>query len=130
MKYLKKKKKKKTLKKGICVRCFPECPPVSLSISNPRKSFSIDWGSIGYRLGFWFENLWKMESILSADKQSMVSSFLEIAVGQSADTARQFLQVTLGSHLSSFLRFNCCFFVTLCRNYGLLLMGFGLLSYI
>lgn len=35
-----------------------------------------------------------MESILSADKQSMVSSFLEIAVGQSADTARQFLQAT------------------------------------
>ncbi|KAB1206367.1 UBX domain-containing protein 7 [Morella rubra] len=36
-----------------------------------------------------------MEGILSAtDKQSMVSSFLEIAVGQTADTARQFLQAT------------------------------------
>lgn len=35
-----------------------------------------------------------MEEVLSAtDKQSMVTSFLEIAVGQSADTARQFLQV-------------------------------------
>lgn len=37
-----------------------------------------------------------MEGILSAtDKQSMVSSFLEIAVGQTADTARQFLQVRI-----------------------------------
>ncbi|XP_043715864.1 plant UBX domain-containing protein 7-like isoform X2 [Telopea speciosissima] len=36
-----------------------------------------------------------MESVLTAtEKQSMVSSFLEIAVGQSADTARQFLQAT------------------------------------
>ncbi|KAL7001430.1 hypothetical protein U1Q18_002581 [Sarracenia purpurea var. burkii] len=36
-----------------------------------------------------------MESILSpTDKQIMVSSFLEIAVGQTADTARQFLQAT------------------------------------
>lgn len=36
-----------------------------------------------------------MEGVLSAsDKQSMVSSFLEIAVGQTADTATQFLQVT------------------------------------
>ncbi|KAI3467959.1 hypothetical protein Pfo_024622 [Paulownia fortunei] len=36
-----------------------------------------------------------MESVLSAtDQQSMVSSFLEIAVGQTADTARQFLQAT------------------------------------
>ncbi|KAI3431172.1 UBX domain-containing protein [Psidium guajava] len=36
-----------------------------------------------------------MESVLSpADKQSMISSFLEIAVGQTADTARQFLQAT------------------------------------
>ncbi|XP_022157079.1 plant UBX domain-containing protein 7 [Momordica charantia] len=36
-----------------------------------------------------------MEGVLSAtDKQSMVSSFLEIAVGQTADTARQFLQAT------------------------------------
>ncbi|KAK9275378.1 hypothetical protein L1049_022642 [Liquidambar formosana] len=36
-----------------------------------------------------------MEGVLSpTDKQSMVSSFLEIAVGQSADTARQFLQAT------------------------------------
>jgi hypothetical protein len=35
-----------------------------------------------------------MEGVLSAtDKQSMVSSFLEIAVGQTADTATQFLQV-------------------------------------
>lgn len=35
-----------------------------------------------------------MEGILSAtDQQSMVSSFLEIAVGQTAETARQFLQV-------------------------------------
>lgn len=36
-----------------------------------------------------------MEGVLSADKQNMVSSFLEIAVGQTADTARQFLQVTI-----------------------------------
>lgn len=37
-----------------------------------------------------------MEEMLSAsDQQSMVSSFLEIAVGQTADTARQFLQVLL-----------------------------------
>ncbi|KAJ4710245.1 UBX domain-containing protein [Melia azedarach] len=36
-----------------------------------------------------------MESVLSAnDKQSMVSSFLEIAVGQTAETAMQFLQAT------------------------------------
>jgi hypothetical protein len=35
-----------------------------------------------------------MEGMLSAnDEQSMVSSFLEIAVGQTAETARQFLQV-------------------------------------
>lgn len=36
-----------------------------------------------------------MEGILSAtDQQSMVSSFLEIAVGQTAETARQFLQAS------------------------------------
>lgn len=36
-----------------------------------------------------------MDSVLSAnDKQSMVSSFLEIAVGQTAETAIQFLQAT------------------------------------
>ncbi|KAF9677513.1 hypothetical protein SADUNF_Sadunf08G0115500 [Salix dunnii] len=36
-----------------------------------------------------------MEGMLSAnDEQSMVSSFLEIAVGQTAETARQFLQAT------------------------------------
>ncbi|KAH9658734.1 Plant UBX domain-containing protein 7 [Citrus sinensis] len=36
-----------------------------------------------------------MDSVLSAnDKQSMVSSFLEIAVGQTAETAVQFLQAT------------------------------------
>ncbi|KAL5554127.1 hypothetical protein UlMin_041528 [Ulmus minor] len=36
-----------------------------------------------------------MEGMLSSsDQQSMVSSFLEIAVGQTADTARQFLQAT------------------------------------
>ncbi|KAK9106444.1 hypothetical protein Syun_022455 [Stephania yunnanensis] len=36
-----------------------------------------------------------MESVLTAmEKQTMVSSFLEIAVGQSAETARQFLQAT------------------------------------
>ncbi|XP_042509351.1 plant UBX domain-containing protein 7-like [Macadamia integrifolia] len=36
-----------------------------------------------------------MERVLTAsEKQSMVSSFLEIAVGQSAETARQFLQAT------------------------------------
>ncbi|CAK9141732.1 unnamed protein product [Ilex paraguariensis] len=36
-----------------------------------------------------------MEGFTSAtDQQSMVSSFLEIAVGQTADTARQFLQAT------------------------------------
>lgn len=72
-----------------------------------------------------------MESILSADKQNMVSSFLEIAVGQSADTARQFLQVTLDSRLFSFLRFNyffiAIFFVEFCGNYGLLMMGFSLI---
>lgn len=37
-----------------------------------------------------------MESVASAvDQQSMVSSFLEIAVGQTAETARRFLQVIL-----------------------------------
>ena len=37
-----------------------------------------------------------MEGVLSStDKQSMVSSFLEIAVGQTADTAKQFLQVMI-----------------------------------
>ncbi|XP_042058543.1 plant UBX domain-containing protein 7-like isoform X2 [Salvia splendens] len=36
-----------------------------------------------------------MESVLSAvDQQRLVSSFLEIAIGQTADTARQFLQAT------------------------------------
>ncbi|KAL8172318.1 hypothetical protein V2J09_024122 [Rumex salicifolius] len=36
-----------------------------------------------------------MEGTLApADKESMISSFLEIAVGQTADTARQFLQAT------------------------------------
>ncbi|XP_012072428.1 plant UBX domain-containing protein 7 isoform X2 [Jatropha curcas] len=36
-----------------------------------------------------------MEAMLSAnDEQNMVSSFLEIAVGQTAETARQFLQAT------------------------------------
>ncbi|KAI3453237.1 hypothetical protein Pfo_009900 [Paulownia fortunei] len=36
-----------------------------------------------------------MEGVLSStDQQNMVSSFLEIAVGQTADTARQFLQAT------------------------------------
>ncbi|XXG60187.1 hypothetical protein AAC387_Pa04g2152 [Persea americana] len=35
-----------------------------------------------------------MESISAAEKQNMVSLFLEIAVGQSAETARQFLQAT------------------------------------
>ncbi|KAI4385834.1 hypothetical protein MLD38_003826 [Melastoma candidum] len=36
-----------------------------------------------------------MADLLSADhKQGMISSFLEIAVGQTADTARQFLQAT------------------------------------
>ncbi|KAK7386601.1 hypothetical protein VNO78_26935 [Psophocarpus tetragonolobus] len=36
-----------------------------------------------------------MEGVLSAnEQQSMVSSFLEVAQGQSADTARQFLQAT------------------------------------
>lgn len=35
-----------------------------------------------------------MEGVLSATEQlSMVASFLEIAAGQTADTARQFLQV-------------------------------------
>ncbi|KAI5678273.1 hypothetical protein M9H77_09223 [Catharanthus roseus] len=36
-----------------------------------------------------------MDGVISpADQQSLVSSFLEIAVGQTADTARQFLQAT------------------------------------
>ncbi|KAL1565435.1 plant UBX domain-containing protein 7-like isoform X2 [Salvia divinorum] len=36
-----------------------------------------------------------MEGVLSAvDQQRLVSSFLEIAIGQTADTARQFLQAT------------------------------------
>ena len=36
------------------------------------------------------------EGVLSAtEKQSMVSSFLEIAFGQSADTAKQYLQVMI-----------------------------------
>ena len=40
----------------------------------------------------------QMEGMLSAsDKQSMVSSFLEIAVGQTAETAMQFLQVPFSS---------------------------------
>ena len=40
--------------------------------------------------------------VLSAtDQQTMVSSFLEIAVGQTADTARQFLQVSIPSLFTS-----------------------------
>ncbi|KAI3921124.1 hypothetical protein MKX01_036103 [Papaver californicum] len=35
-----------------------------------------------------------MDSVLTPEKQSMVSSFLEIAVGQSVETAKQFLQAT------------------------------------
>ncbi|KAK2656248.1 hypothetical protein Ddye_009300 [Dipteronia dyeriana] len=35
-----------------------------------------------------------MESFSAKDKQNMVSSFLEIAVGQTAETGRQFLQAT------------------------------------
>ncbi|KAL5762912.1 hypothetical protein ACOSP7_019176 [Xanthoceras sorbifolium] len=35
-----------------------------------------------------------MESLSANDKQNMVSSFLEIAVGQTAETASQFLQAT------------------------------------
>ncbi|KAI9165929.1 hypothetical protein LWI28_023063 [Acer negundo] len=35
-----------------------------------------------------------MESLLANDKQNMVSSFLEIVVGQTAETGRQFLQAT------------------------------------
>ncbi|MCL7029208.1 hypothetical protein MKW94_025335, partial [Papaver nudicaule] len=35
-----------------------------------------------------------MESGLSPEKQSMVSSFVEIAAGQSVETAKQFLQAT------------------------------------
>ncbi|KAK3222369.1 hypothetical protein Dsin_009394 [Dipteronia sinensis] len=35
-----------------------------------------------------------MESLSANDQQNMVSSFLEIAVGQTAETARQFLQAT------------------------------------
>ena len=31
--------------------------------------------------------------LFATEKQSMVSSFLEIAFGQSADTAKQYLQV-------------------------------------
>lgn len=47
-----------------------------------------------------------MEGVLSAtDKQSMVSSFLEIAVGQTAETARQFLQVLLLTPFGNFFFF-------------------------
>ncbi|KAF9624747.1 hypothetical protein IFM89_013285 [Coptis chinensis] len=35
-----------------------------------------------------------METLLSVEKQSLVTSFLEIAVGQTSETARQFLQAT------------------------------------
>lgn len=52
-----------------------------------------------------------MESISAAEKQNMVSSFLEIAVGQSAETARQFLQV--GFLLISFCVSCVCF---LCKR--------------
>lgn len=39
------------------------------------------------------------EAVLSdTDQHRMVSSFLEIAVGQTADTARQFLQVLFELH--------------------------------
>ena len=39
-----------------------------------------------------------MERLLSEnDEQSMVSSFLEIAVGQTTEIARQFLQVFINS---------------------------------
>lgn len=64
-----------------------------------------------------------MERVLSTtDKQSMVSSFLEIAVGQTADTARQFLQVSFTAKflqliaLISFL-FTFCFSVMLKAEY-------------
>ena len=39
----------------------------------------------------------------ASDQQSMVSSFLEIAVGQTAETARQFLQVSLSLFLNLYL---------------------------
>lgn len=42
-----------------------------------------------------------MDGVISAnDQQGLVTSFLEIAVGQTADTARQFLQVTLNLTIS------------------------------
>lgn len=40
------------------------------------------------------------EVISASDQQSMVSSFLEIAVGQTTETARQFLQVSLSFFLN------------------------------
>jgi len=44
-----------------------------------------------------------MEGMLSAnEQQSMVSSFLEVAQGQTAETARQFLQVSLSPEFPNF----------------------------
>ena len=68
-----------------------------------------------------------MEGVLSStDKQSMVSSFLEIAVGQTADTAKQFLQVMiffffLIFFISDFFDNKVCIFGTKRLN---LLLGF------
>ena len=67
-----------------------------------------------------------MEGVLSStDKQSMVSSFLEIAVGQTADTAKQFLQVMIFFlkffFISDFFDNKVCIFGTKRLN---LLLGF------
>ena len=65
-----------------------------------------------------------MEGVLSStDKQSMVSSFLEIAVGQTADTAKQFLQVMIYIFffISDFFDNKVCIFGTKRLN---LLLGF------
>lgn len=46
-----------------------------------------------------------MESAISAsDQQDLVTSFLEIAAGQTADTARQFLQVRFTRNLTITIR--------------------------
>jgi len=54
-----------------------------------------------------------MEGMLSSgDQQRLVSSFLEIAVGQTAETARQFLQVCCSKLVDLFCSKLCFFFKT------------------
>lgn len=69
-----------------------------------------------------------MDGVMSAsDQQMLVSSFLEIAVGQTADTARQFLQVSKILFLDLH-NINACVLLYLVTDYsrsGIELSGYG-----